>query len=116
MAHVVPHEGVAQEAFEATAAAFENDDFVEAVTHLYRHRFGLVEGDSAYRDIESRLAAPPKITVPSLVLEVVLMRSIHLPRTTHSRVILPGRIAEMSWKALAKTYPKRRRKNLPTGY
>lgn len=44
------------------------------------------------------------------------MRSIHLPRTTHSRVILPGRIAEMSWKALAKTYPKRRRKNLPTGY
>lgn len=58
-----------QEAFEATAAAFENDDFVDVVTHSYRHRFGLVDGDPAYRDIEARLAAQPQITVPSLVLE-----------------------------------------------
>ncbi|OPA90200.1 alpha/beta hydrolase [Pseudomonas fluorescens] len=58
-----------QEAFETTAAAFENDDFVDVVIHSYRHRFGLVEGDPAYRNIESRLAAQPKIAVPSLVLE-----------------------------------------------
>jgi pimeloyl-ACP methyl ester carboxylesterase len=58
-----------QEAFETTAAAFENDDFVDVVTHSYRHRFGLVEGDPAYRNIESRLAAQPRIAVPSLVLE-----------------------------------------------
>jgi pimeloyl-ACP methyl ester carboxylesterase len=56
-------------AFETTAAAFENDDFVEVVIHSYRHRFGLVDGDPAYRHIESRLAAQPTITVPSLVLE-----------------------------------------------
>ena len=58
-----------QEAFETTAAAFENEDFVDVVIHSYRHRFGLVEGDPAYRNIESRLAAQPKIAVPSLVLE-----------------------------------------------
>lgn len=39
------------------------------VTHPYRHRFGLVEGDPVYRSIESRLAALLKIAVPSLVLE-----------------------------------------------
>jgi pimeloyl-ACP methyl ester carboxylesterase len=58
-----------QEEFEATAAAFENADFVDVVTHSYRHRFGLVEGDPAYQSIESRLAMQPKIAVPSLILE-----------------------------------------------
>jgi pimeloyl-ACP methyl ester carboxylesterase len=58
-----------QEEFEATAAAFENADFVDVVTHSYRHRFGLVEGDPAYQSIESRLATQPKIIVPSLVME-----------------------------------------------
>jgi pimeloyl-ACP methyl ester carboxylesterase len=57
------------EEFETTAAAFENDDFVDVVTHSYRHRFGLVEGDPAYQSIESRLATQPKISVPSLILE-----------------------------------------------
>ncbi|KRP67093.1 alpha/beta hydrolase [Pseudomonas orientalis] len=64
-----PTWGFAQEAFDTTAAAFENHDFVEVVIHSYRHRFGLVEGDPAYRNIASRLAAQPKISVPSLVLE-----------------------------------------------
>jgi pimeloyl-ACP methyl ester carboxylesterase len=58
-----------QEEFGTTAAAFENDDFVDVVTHSYRHRFGLVEGDPAYQSIESRLATQPKIAVPSLILE-----------------------------------------------
>jgi pimeloyl-ACP methyl ester carboxylesterase len=58
-----------QEEFETTAAAFENDDFVDVVTHSYRHRFGLIEGDPAYQSIESRLATQPKIAVPSLILE-----------------------------------------------
>jgi pimeloyl-ACP methyl ester carboxylesterase len=57
-----------QEEFETTAAAFENDDFVDVVTHSYRHRFGLVEGDPAYQSMESRLATQPKIIVPSLVM------------------------------------------------
>ncbi len=64
-----PRWDFSQEEFEATAAAFENDDFVNVVTHSYRHRFGLVEGDPAYQGIESRLATQPEIAVPSLVLE-----------------------------------------------
>ena len=64
-----PTWGFSQDEFEMTATAFDNDDFVDVVTHSYRHRFGLVEGDPAYRSIESRLAAQPKIAVPSLVLE-----------------------------------------------
>jgi pimeloyl-ACP methyl ester carboxylesterase len=57
-----------QDAFVATAASFLNDDFVDVVTHSYRHRFGLVHGDPAYQAIESRLAAQPDISVPTLVL------------------------------------------------
>jgi pimeloyl-ACP methyl ester carboxylesterase len=58
-----------QKEFETTAAAFENDDFVDVVTHSYRHRFGLVDSDPAYQSIASRLATQPRIAVPSLVLE-----------------------------------------------
>jgi pimeloyl-ACP methyl ester carboxylesterase len=58
-----------QEEFAATAAAFENADIDDVLTHSYRHRFGLVERDPAYQSIESRLATQPKIIVPSLVME-----------------------------------------------
>lgn len=39
------------------------------MTHSYRHRFGLADGDPAYEQIESRLAAQPEISVPTIVLE-----------------------------------------------
>ena len=55
--------------FERSAAAFDNPDFVEVVIHSYRHRFGLVAGDPALADIESRLAAQPPITVPSITFD-----------------------------------------------
>lgn len=55
--------------FERTAASFDNPDFVEVVIHSYRHRFGGIAGDPAYDAIESRLAAQPMITVPSIVLQ-----------------------------------------------
>ncbi|MDP1885178.1 alpha/beta fold hydrolase [Polaromonas sp.] len=55
--------------FERSAAAFDNPDFVEVVIHSYRHRFGLVAGDPALVDIESRLAAQPPITVPSITFD-----------------------------------------------
>ncbi|MCU1399847.1 MAG: alpha/beta hydrolase fold family protein [Acidimicrobiales bacterium] len=54
--------------YAATAASFENADFVDIVVHSYRHRFGLVPGDPRYEDIESRLSTRPPITVPSVVL------------------------------------------------
>ncbi len=54
--------------FERTAASFDNPDFVDVVIHSYRHRFGLVAGDPALEATEKRLAARPRITVPTVVL------------------------------------------------
>ena len=54
--------------FDASAAAFDNPDFVDVVIHSYRHRFGIVPGDPALDEIEKRLAAQPDITVPTFVL------------------------------------------------
>ena len=56
------------EAYERTAASFENPDFVEVVIHSYRHRFGLVPGDPAVEPTEQRLARRPHIAVPTVVL------------------------------------------------
>ena len=55
-------------AFDRTAAAFDNPDFVEIVIHSYRHRFSLVPGDPAVAPVEARLAAQPDITVPSITI------------------------------------------------
>lgn len=55
--------------FEATAASFDNPDFVDVVIHSYRHRFGLIPGDPAFDPLEEALAARPPITVPSVVLQ-----------------------------------------------
>ncbi len=55
--------------FARTAESFDNPDFVDVVIHSYRHRLGNVSGDTALDAIESRLAAQPNITVPSIVLQ-----------------------------------------------
>lgn len=55
--------------FEATAASFDNPDFVAVVLHSYRHRFGLVAGDPALEGIERQLAAQPPIGVPAITLD-----------------------------------------------
>jgi pimeloyl-ACP methyl ester carboxylesterase len=52
--------------FERTAASFDNEDFVEVVIHSYRHRMKNAPGDPRYAAIEARLAAQPKIDVPSI--------------------------------------------------
>lgn len=58
-----------EEAFERSAAAFDNPDFVEVVIHSYRHRYGLVPGDPALESLEEQLAGQPEISVPTIVLE-----------------------------------------------
>ncbi len=58
-----------QATFDATAAHFDNPDFVDVVIHSYRHRFGLVGGDPSVADIEQRLAAQPDISVPSITID-----------------------------------------------
>ena len=58
-----------QATFERTAASFDNPDFVDVVIHSYRHRFGLVAGDPAHAEIERRLAAEPRIRVPTIAID-----------------------------------------------
>jgi pimeloyl-ACP methyl ester carboxylesterase len=55
--------------FERSAAAFDNPDHVDIVIHNYRWRLGLAEGEHAYDEVETRLAAAPPIHVPSITLE-----------------------------------------------
>ncbi|CAH2599506.1 Alpha/beta hydrolase [Rhodovastum atsumiense] len=52
-----------------TAASWDNPDFVAVSVHSYRHRYGAADGDPALAPIERRLAARPRITVPTVVLE-----------------------------------------------
>jgi len=55
-------------AFERTAPAFDNPDFVAVVIHSYRHRHGNAPGDGRLDAIERRLAERPAITVPTVIL------------------------------------------------
>ncbi|MFG2844138.1 alpha/beta fold hydrolase [Kitasatospora sp. NPDC048296] len=57
-----------QEAFAASAASLYNPDFVDVAIHSYRHRYGLVEGDPRYQELEDALAGRPTIVAPAVVL------------------------------------------------
>ena len=56
------------DAFETTAASFDNPDFVDVVIHSYRHRNLNAPGEPRFATVERQLAERPKITVPSIVL------------------------------------------------
>jgi pimeloyl-ACP methyl ester carboxylesterase len=55
--------------FERSAGSFDNPDFVAVTIQSYRHRFGYAAGDPALEAIEARLAAQPKIAVPTIALQ-----------------------------------------------
>jgi len=54
--------------FARTASSFDNPDFVEITIHSYRHRFKNAKSDPAFENIEGRIAARPKIAVPTITL------------------------------------------------
>ena len=56
------------ETYDRTAVSFENPDFVDVVTHSYRHRIGGAAGDPRFLATEQALAKRPKIEVPSILL------------------------------------------------
>jgi pimeloyl-ACP methyl ester carboxylesterase len=56
-------------AFERTAEAHDNPDYVDVVIHSYRHRYGQADGDPQYADLQRRLAALPVIAVPTITLD-----------------------------------------------
>jgi pimeloyl-ACP methyl ester carboxylesterase len=55
--------------FARSAASFENPDHVEIVIDNYRWRLGLSDGEQHLLDLETRLAAGPAITVPTITME-----------------------------------------------
>lgn len=54
--------------FQATAASFDNPDFVDVTIQSYRHRYGNAPGDPAYDALEARLTGHPVIAAPTIVL------------------------------------------------
>jgi pimeloyl-ACP methyl ester carboxylesterase len=58
-----------EDEFAATAASFDNPDFVDVVVHSYRHRYGLVPSDPAYQAIEDEITAQPTIPTPTVVID-----------------------------------------------
>jgi len=55
--------------FERTASSFDNPDFVDVVIHCYRFGFGIAAGDPALASLEARLAAKPKIGIPTITFD-----------------------------------------------
>ena len=69
--------------FDRSAASLDNPDHVSIVIHNYRWRLGLAEGDPAHDALETRLAASPVITVPTMTLEgTPTVRRTRSPRRT----------------------------------
>jgi pimeloyl-ACP methyl ester carboxylesterase len=54
--------------YERTAAAFSNPDHVDIVIHNYRWRLRLAQGEPRYDDLDTKLAAKPVITVPTITI------------------------------------------------
>ena len=54
--------------YDLTAPSFDNPDFVDCVVHSYRHRNFNAAGEARFLEVEKRLAARPKVAVPTVVL------------------------------------------------
>ena len=63
-----PNWEYSSEVFDASAASFDNPDFVEITLHSYRHRHMNALGDDRFIEIERELSKGPSIEVPSIVL------------------------------------------------
>lgn len=58
-----------QKTYDRTARAFDNPDWVPIIIDNYRWRLSLVDGEPAYADLEAKLAARPKIAVPTITID-----------------------------------------------
>ena len=64
-----PHWDFDDATFERSAPSFDNPDFVAVTIQSYRHRYGNAPGDPVLDEIERRLTAQPKISVPTIALQ-----------------------------------------------
>jgi pimeloyl-ACP methyl ester carboxylesterase len=54
--------------FARTAASFNNPDHVKIVIHNYRWRLSIADGETKYSDLEQKIFAGPRISVPSITI------------------------------------------------
>lgn len=54
--------------YDLTAPSFDNPDFVDCVIHSYRHRNLNAPGEARFLEVEKKLAARPKVEVPTVLL------------------------------------------------
>jgi pimeloyl-ACP methyl ester carboxylesterase len=57
-----------EDTYERTASSFNNPDHVDIVTHDFRWRLGLAEGEPQYDNVERKLLEGPIITVPTITV------------------------------------------------
>jgi len=63
-----PHLAFSDAGFDATAAAWENPDWVATTLHAYRVRWGAAPKDPRYDVLESHLQQHPPVLVPTVLL------------------------------------------------
>ena len=96
---------------ERTSIAHDNPDYVDIVIHSYRHRYGLVDGDPRYADIQRKLAALPPITVPAITLDAKATASRPLPMARQAAPGLPAAASTAGFRAQATICRRRSRKH-----
>jgi pimeloyl-ACP methyl ester carboxylesterase len=57
------------DSFGATAASWDNPDFVDIVIHSYRYRWKNAKGDPGYEKLEKQLKEKPQIEIPVIFLQ-----------------------------------------------
>jgi pimeloyl-ACP methyl ester carboxylesterase len=70
--------------FERSAKSFDNPDHVAIVIHNYRWRIGLAEGEARYAEFDSKIAASPVITVPTITMEGDANGAPHPPPSSYA--------------------------------
>ncbi len=71
--------------YQRSARSFDNPDHVAVVIHNYRWRLALAEGEAQYDELEKRLAAAPKISVPTITLEGDANGAPHPPPAAYAK-------------------------------
>ncbi|MFY0478445.1 alpha/beta fold hydrolase [Achromobacter marplatensis] len=71
--------------YQRSAQSFDNPDHVAIVVHNYRWRLALADGEPQYDELEKRLAAAPKISVPTITLEGDANGAPHPPPASYAK-------------------------------
>ncbi|NQX81059.1 MAG: alpha/beta hydrolase [Flavobacteriaceae bacterium] len=92
--------------FQASAISFDNPDFVEVVIHSYKHRYGLVDGDPKFEEMEQILSTQPKIKIPTIVLEADTDGVVPFSEIDNDAVFFTGNYERIIVKGVGHNLPQ----------